>query len=195
MKSLIYIIPLFVCIVYSCEKSAESYCQKGKLLDKSGKYAEAIIQYTKAIELNNKYFEALFLRGLDKSCLGDTIGAEVDFALASTINPEYGFNLYLSAGVEFFKSGNYNAAISNFTLAIGLDSLIKVWKLKETPKDSAFSVSDNYMNNLNMGSDSGSSLIVDLYKIRGLSKYMLGDTIGGNLDIMRALANDTISQK
>ena len=181
MKHIIPLIALVLFFLVGCKKNPEYYCKRGSILDESGNHEAAIMEYTKALDLDFKNFQAYFLRGLSKSELGDTAGAAEDFLYAVTLNPESGFLAYANAGAEYFKSGDYNKAIQNFSIALKIDSILYD-QLSHNNKYTAFS----------LGNEDESIKPKDLYFLRGLSKYELTDTVGGDLDIISALRIDSL---
>jgi Flp pilus assembly protein TadD len=67
----------------------EFYISTGKDLAQAGQYDEAIKKYDEAIKANPFSAEALYLRGIAKLKLGDTVGGEADVAAAAAIDPKY----------------------------------------------------------------------------------------------------------
>jgi Flp pilus assembly protein TadD len=61
----------------------------GRQFAADGQYERAIKEYDEALRLLPNFAEALYLRGLAKLKLGDTVGGEADIAAAAAIDGKY----------------------------------------------------------------------------------------------------------
>ncbi len=80
-------------------KTAEDYFNSGLIKSKKQDYKGAILDYTKAIELNPNYAEAYSNRGTAKDKLQDYRGAIQDFNKAIELNPNLA-GAYNSRGLD-----------------------------------------------------------------------------------------------
>jgi tetratricopeptide (TPR) repeat protein len=76
--------------------------------------------FTKAIDLNQNFWGALYYRGLSNYKLGDYEGAIQDFSKAIELNPEYA-EAFNSRGLANFALKNYIRAINDYNKAIELN--------------------------------------------------------------------------
>ncbi len=100
--------------------SAEVHLQQGRLLYDNDKYAEAIVAYNKALELEPRNVLALTDRGEARFLNGDAEGALADYNAAVDVDPKYEL-VYLRAGVVRHNQKDYDRALANYTKAIDLD--------------------------------------------------------------------------
>jgi len=63
--------------------------ERGRFLSRSGEYRAAIQAFDQHLEIDPQSAEAYYHRGLAKLKLGDTAGAEADFARAASLDPKY----------------------------------------------------------------------------------------------------------
>lgn len=80
----------------------------------------AIINLSKAIELNPNYVDAYYQRGLAYTYKDDYDKAIADFTKAIELNPEY-MDAYFERGYAYDLKGEYDTAIANYDKAIELD--------------------------------------------------------------------------
>ena len=102
-------------------QNAELYFQRGELYFSDANYDNAIIDYTKAIEINPNFGEAFFARGdcyYNQSNYDDALK---DFFKTIVINPNHEFALNM-IGVVYFYKENYNDAITYFNKAIAINN-------------------------------------------------------------------------
>ena len=99
------------------EENANIYFSRGNNLWNKHKYNEAIIEYTKAININPKFADAYKNRGnvyLDKR---DYKNALSDYKKAIEVRPNFP-NAYYNIGVIYSRIGDYDQAIANYSRAI-----------------------------------------------------------------------------
>jgi tetratricopeptide (TPR) repeat protein len=97
-------------------KDAEIYPFRGISKFLKGDYDGELADFDKVIEINPKYAEAYFKRGLArvpaKGAKGDFDGAIADFDKAIVINPKYAEAYYVRALAKYLK-GDYDGAIAD----------------------------------------------------------------------------------
>jgi tetratricopeptide (TPR) repeat protein len=99
---------------------AETHYNKGNYLSDAGKYDEAIVEYTKAIELNQNYAKAYNNRGSAYSRKNQHDLAIADYSKAIEIEPNYAL-AWSNRGLAYLNIKQYELAIKDLTQAIGLD--------------------------------------------------------------------------
>lgn len=98
-----------------------AYNSRGIAYSKLGDYLAAVIDYTKAIEINPGYAEAYFNRGNASYIgLGNYMQAIMDYTKAIEIDSEYAV-AYSNRGSAYTKLGNYAQAIVNYNMAVKLN--------------------------------------------------------------------------
>jgi tetratricopeptide (TPR) repeat protein len=93
-------------------KSATTKCERGD-------FQEALTDYTKAMDLDPKYTDACYGRGLAKSSLQDYQGAVADFTKAIDLNPDHSDAFY-SRGNAYLGLGQKSKAHDDFMKTIDL---------------------------------------------------------------------------
>ena len=101
-------------------RSAPSYYVSGLSYDEKGEYDRAIVDYTKAIELDPTYAPAYNNRGLLYRDKGEYDRAIADLTNAIEINPQRA-NAYSNRGIAYHGKGEYDRAIADFTRAIEIN--------------------------------------------------------------------------
>ncbi len=99
--------------------SAETYFLWGNAKYKSGDYAGAIADYTKAIQLEPNVISVYNNRGLAKASLEQYAAAIADFDIAIRLQPDDA-NAYNNRGIAKYELGQHFAAISDYDIAIRL---------------------------------------------------------------------------
>ena len=79
-----------------------------------GNYAGAIVDFTKAIEINPRHAAAYRARSEAYLAKGDYDGAIADYTKIIEMDPQETFN-YLYRGRAFHRKGDYNRAIADYT--------------------------------------------------------------------------------
>jgi len=107
---------------YSSEKSqsAEFYYNRGITYYKKGQYDQAILDYTKALEINPRHAKAYCNRGVAYGEKGIHDQAISDFNNALEIDPRYA-EAYYNRGVAYREKGQYDQAISDYTKALEIN--------------------------------------------------------------------------
>ena len=88
------------------------YELKGAALEAKGTEQQALLAYNRAIDLNSQYYSHYLRRGLLRQSLGDTAGANRDFAASNKLLPTATENYQL--GNTALASGNEKAALAYF---------------------------------------------------------------------------------
>jgi tetratricopeptide (TPR) repeat protein len=99
--------------------SAEDYLNRGVSKTYLSDHSGAIVDYSKAIEINPNFGLAYYNRGLSKRHLKDYNGAIVDYGKAIELKPKY-VSAYVSRGASKAFLKDYNGAIADYSKAIEL---------------------------------------------------------------------------
>ena len=102
------------------EVDAQKYHDDGIKLYRLGNVKGAIVELTKAIELNPRFDRAYTNRGIMWQAMGEYDKAITDYDKAIEINPKQ-FAAYNSRGTAWRFKGNFERAIADFNTAIGLN--------------------------------------------------------------------------
>ena len=131
MKKLIFLNFALYTIANCYSQTSEEFYKRGIIKDSLRDYKGAIVDYTKAIEIDGKYVDAYYKRGVARSAFipidssGFTIldiqGAILDFTTVIEINPNYKNTYYLRGRAKLDLTEDYEGAILDFTKAIQLD--------------------------------------------------------------------------
>ena len=97
--------------------SAEDYLNRGVSKTYLSDHSGAIVDYSKAIEINPNFGLAYYNRGLSKRHLKDYNGAIVDYSKAIELEPKYD-SAYVNRGTTKTYLNDHRGAISDFTKAI-----------------------------------------------------------------------------
>ena len=118
MRKIIYLIVVVLISISNCySQTAETYYDRGVNKYALQNYKGAIVDYTKAIELDPDYADAYLLRGGSKFKLQDYKGVIADLNKAIELNPEYA-DAYLLRGITKANLQDLRGAIADFTQAI-----------------------------------------------------------------------------
>lgn len=164
------------CIIYS-------YCGRAKF--SIGVNEGAIVDYTKAIEINPEYADAYYNRGTAKSALNDQDRAIVDFTKAIEINPEDA-DAYYNRGIAKSGIGDNNGAIEDYSKSIEIndnnaDSYYSRGNAKSKLADDLAAIQDY---NMAIGLN---PKYAEAYSNRGISKKKLGDNKNALLDFNKSI--------
>jgi lipoprotein NlpI len=105
--------------VFIASNQAENYCQKGVFDKTMGNYDQAILDYTKAIEIDPKYAIAYNFRGAAYSHQGNFSQAISDLNKAIEINPKDAY-AYFNRGLAYYREKEYDKAWADVHKAKGL---------------------------------------------------------------------------
>jgi tetratricopeptide (TPR) repeat protein len=168
-------------IVFS--QSGAEYFFEGNYKYDLEDYRGAILNYSKAIEINPNYADAYNFRGRAKGQLQDYRGAIADHSKAIEINPNYA-DAYQNRGIFKIKLEDYGGAMADLSKAIEIN-----------PNTAAYS----NRGNLKIKLEDFEGAIADLsiaiainpnseasYFLRGLAKLILGQIDSGCLDLSKA---------
>ena len=101
-------------------KSADDWVNSGNDKFESGDLQGAIVDYTKALEIDPQNAYTYSNRGLAKSNLRDYQGAITDYNRAIEINPKDA-DLLFNRGIMKNNSGDYQGAIADYNKAIQIN--------------------------------------------------------------------------
>jgi len=119
---LLFLGVFLVCGNIFAQDTAKEAFAKGTECCKTGKYDEAIINLSRAIELNVNYMDAYSNRGVAYYYgKGNADQAISDFSKAIELNPKHAM-AYNNRGTAYAYKGNLDQAISDFSKAIELNS-------------------------------------------------------------------------
>jgi tetratricopeptide (TPR) repeat protein len=176
---------LEVCVV---KPEAASYYDAGHAADSKGDYTAAIVDYSKAIEVDPKFTYAYNGRGNAKDHKGDYDGAIADYSKAIEIDPDF-LNAYNDRGNAKDSKGDYDGAIADYNKAIELNSKVAnpynnrgIAKYRNGDYDGAIA-------------DSSKAIEIDpedkhAYTNRGVAESRKGDYDGAIEDFGKAIAID-----
>ena len=94
---------------------------KAEYLYKTGRYEEAVAEYSKVIQQNPNYKDALMYRGMARMEIGQTDQARQDALKSIEMNGIQAASAAL-LGRSFGVNRNYDAAVNSLTAAIALDN-------------------------------------------------------------------------
>jgi tetratricopeptide (TPR) repeat protein len=101
-------------------KDAEAYLKRGYERWRNGELAAAIVDLSRAIELNPKLADAYYARGLARNANGDSKGAISDYNQAIELDPK-NVQVYNDRGIARRRSGDIDGAIADYSRAIEID--------------------------------------------------------------------------
>jgi tetratricopeptide (TPR) repeat protein len=113
--------------------NAIEFYQRGIEKDENSEYEEAIINFTKAIEIDGEYIDAYRGRAMAKWGLRDYEGAIIDYTKIIDLNSEDS-DAYESRGRAKAILKDYEGAIEDFNKAIELDNESKVYSSRGRSK-------------------------------------------------------------
>ena len=96
------------------------YLNRGVVWANKGDWDKAIIDYSKALEINSEHVMVYNNRGNAWAEKGDLDQAIADYAKSLGINPEY-YDAYYNRGIAWANKGEWDKAIEDFTRAIEID--------------------------------------------------------------------------
>lgn len=109
--------------------TAQAYFKQGRILDGQGKYSLAIVEYTKAIQIDPQYADAYCERGAGYHELGDKDNAIADYTKSIELCPDCSQGVvYFNRGLLYRDKGLFKEAISDFTHALTLCSGVVCFK-------------------------------------------------------------------
>jgi len=96
------------------------YKHRGMAYFAQSRYTEAIEDFSKSLEMDEKSYKAVYYRGVVKSVLRQYLGAIEDFSLSLDINPYQPFTLY-RRGQAYYHLEDYPAALADCEAALALE--------------------------------------------------------------------------
>ncbi len=105
------------------DSTASAYNNRGIAHYGRGQYGLAIADYTRAVELNPKYYQAYYNRGSAYYGRGQYEESELaiaDYTRAIELNPKYDA-AYYDRGNAYYRRGEYELAIADYTRTIELN--------------------------------------------------------------------------
>jgi tetratricopeptide (TPR) repeat protein len=96
-----------------------AYNDRGNAYGKIGDYHEALKDFNKVIELNDRDADAYYNRGLTHKKLSQLDNALIDYSTAIELKPDYA-KAYNNRGTIHGEQGHFNHAITDFDRAIDL---------------------------------------------------------------------------
>jgi len=102
------------------QSSASDWFNNGLAKGKKGDLDGAIVDFSRAIEIDPKYANAYFNRGVAKGKKGDLDGAIADYSRSIELDPKYA-NAHFSRGNAKGKKGDLDGAFTDYSRAIELD--------------------------------------------------------------------------
>jgi putative GTP pyrophosphokinase len=96
------------------------YKHRGMAYFAQSRYAEAIEDFGRSLQMDQKSYKSAYYRGVVKSVLRQYQGAIDDFSLSLKINPYQQFTLY-RRGQAYYHLEDYPAALADCEAALTLD--------------------------------------------------------------------------
>ncbi|MDR2702279.1 MAG: tetratricopeptide repeat protein [Spirochaetaceae bacterium] len=96
------------------------YKHRGMAYFAQSRYAEAMEDFGKSLELDEKSYKSAYYRGVVKSVLRQYQGAIEDFSLSLAVNPYQPFTLY-RRGQAYYHLEDYPAALADCEASLTLD--------------------------------------------------------------------------
>ncbi len=193
---------------------SHSYGQNAKKLVKSGmrkyydkEFNSAIIDFSKAIELDSSSAEAYSWRGYTKNRLNDYLGAISDFSKSILLAPKDLDNYFMSGEIRH-KIFDYKGAINDFTSGIKVypsvyslylkralvkyDSTDYIGAIKDFTSSielNYYNKSDEYISKIDTSKIRNSTVLdyTESFYFRGLAKKNIKDFRGALTDFTRIL--------
>ena len=122
MRNKIKIIPLIICVsllILGCVNPVLEHLEQGGTYADKEQWDEAIIEYSKAIELDPEFAPSYYCRGLAYHGKGDLDRAIADFDKAINLNPEFAL-AYFCRGFAYVIKGEVTKAVSDYEKVIEL---------------------------------------------------------------------------
>jgi tetratricopeptide (TPR) repeat protein len=167
-------------------KDAEAYLKRGYERWRNGELAAAIVDLSRAIELNSKLADAYYARGLARNSNGDSKGAIGDYNQAIELDPK-NVQVYNDRGIARRRSGDIDGAIADYSRAIESDPKGSKWAYfnraiaKEAKRDSNGALDDyNRVIELDLKN-------ANAFNNRGELKRSKGDLDGAIADFNSAI--------
>ena len=167
-------------------KDAEAYLKRGYERWRNGELAAAIVDLSRAIELNSKLADAYYARGLAKNSNGDSKGAISDYNQAIDLDPK-NVQVYNDRGIAKRRTGDIDGAIADYSRAIEGDPKGSKWAYfnralaKEVKRDSNGAL-DDYNHVVELDPKNANAL-----NNRGELKRSKGDLDGAIADFNSAI--------
>ena len=118
--SYINTMPVNASPIEESRRTAYSYTMQAIDKHRKGDYTGAIIDYTKALEIDPNYTYALHNRGFAKNIIGDYKGAILDLTKSIELQP-MDVDSYKSRAVAKNSLGDYKGAILDLDSVINID--------------------------------------------------------------------------
>jgi tetratricopeptide (TPR) repeat protein len=167
-------------------KDAEAYLKRGYERWRNGELAAAIVDLSRAIDLNSKLADAYYARGLARNSNGDSKGAIGDYNQAIELDPK-NVQVYNDRGIARRRSDDIDGAIADYSRAIEGDPKGGKWAYfnraiaKEAKRDSNGAL-DDYNHVIELDPKNANAL-----NNRGELKRSKGDLDGAIADFNSAI--------
>lgn len=147
MKKIIILITFFIFFLGCKNEQAKKYYQKAYELEERERYREAIKELDQAIDLHPTFEQAYLDRAIDKSIIGDFVGAIKDLDVLIELRPE-GIDPYVHRAEYKRMLEKYESAIEDLEFALSLKKPIIVDRIiigaTEMNYDNAFIKNENF---------------------------------------------------
>ncbi|CAK66299.1 unnamed protein product (macronuclear) [Paramecium tetraurelia] len=101
-------------------KGGDLYLSIGFVLDILGQHEKAIVEYTKAIEIDPKFILAYNNRGLAYDKMSNYHKAIEEYTKVFTIDKQY-YTSYFNRAIAYYKLKNYDRAVEDFSTVIEIN--------------------------------------------------------------------------
>ncbi|MGM4923224.1 tetratricopeptide repeat protein [Tardiphaga sp. 804_B3_N1_9] len=164
------------------------YIRRAKALNRDGQYDRAIADFDAAIRLDPSDAESIFRRGAAWDDKGDLDRALADYDMAIRMQPEFAV-AYNNRALIFYGRNELDRAIADLDIAIQLNPDAPLFYVNRAEtlvdKHDLVRAIGDYSTALRLQPDN----VMALYR-RGLQKQQIGDTAGGDADIVEAARLD-----
>ena len=174
------------------KSSADIYQLKGEILLKTGKYKEAIDNFSIALEISPDSIEAIYFRGNAEYKIGNIDQAMTDYTKILELDKQY-YKAFNKRAFCYVQKKEFVKAISDYSEAIKLNpdlssAIVNRAKCKEVIKDYEGALAD-YNTAITLNPKN-----LDIYYQRGNLKQVLGDNAGALDDFSKALKDENSEQ-
>lgn len=128
--TLLWPVMLFCLLPTGCRDKSTEYYNRGIAYTEKGEYDQAILNFTKAIEINPKFAEAYYRRGIGYGKKGEYDRAIIDFTKAIEIKPK-DVKAHYARGIVYAEKGEYDKALEDVQKAKSLGQQVPPEFLEE----------------------------------------------------------------
>jgi len=182
--SIATVLMFFILIGVNAQETANNLSAVGMKLFESGQHMDAIVNFNKAIEIDNQYYQAFFMRGVIKQNFEDHHGAMKDFNRAIELNDKLSEAYFHRGNIKFLLQ-DYYGSIDDYTKTISLnDGHIEAYFKRGLAKQQLEAYQEAIHDCSRILEINPKN--VDAYFLRGILRIEHGQLEGGCLDLSKA---------